>query len=519
MEIRLTEGLMIQSTGRGGRSPVHTDALEAHLVAGTWQPPEAGASLVLPDGSKKVWKTALAGKGGRFNPGVFKGGYAWFGVDLEEEDTWILEASGHGLAYVNGEIRAGDPYATRWLQVPVELGAGKNHLLFRLGRRLLAAKLVRPKSPAFFNTRDVTLPDVLVGEEIQTHGAVVVVNASSRILNRAFLAVSLDGGDSMRVPLPLLPPLSARKVAFPLRGPAPTGGKTLDVHLELYPRLRRRSRKFTDAATLILKVRRPDEPHCRTFLSRIDGSVQFYAVNPADASEKRPGLVLSCHGAGVHALNQARAYGRKSWCHLVAPTNRRPFGFDWEDWGRLDALEVLDLAQKDLGTDPHRTCLTGHSMGGHGAWHLAVTYPDRFAAVGPSAGWISFWSYSSARTFKGTSGIEALFNRAAAPGRTLDLASNLSAMGVYILHGEKDDNVPVTEARRMHEHLKAFHKDLRYHEEPGAGHWWDNDKKIPGTACVDWPPMMAFFRNHAIPGGAEACREEIADDCCSEGFQ
>ena len=22
---------------------------------------------------------------------------------------------------------------------------------------------------------------------------------------------------------------------------------------------------------------------------------------------------------------------------VVAPTNRRPFGFDWQDWGRLDA--------------------------------------------------------------------------------------------------------------------------------------------------------------------------------------
>ena len=503
-EIRLTEGLMIQSPGRGGRNPVHTDALEAHLVAGTWQPPEAGASLVLPDGTKKTWKAARAGKGGRFQPGAFKGGYAWFSVDLEEEDTWILEASGHGLVYVNGEIRAGDPYATRWLRVPVELGEGKNQFLFRLGRRPFSARLVRPKSPAFFNTRDTTLPDVLAGEEIQTHGAVVVVNASSRILSRAFLAVSLQGGEPLRVPLPLLPPLTARKVAFPLQGPAPTDGKTLTVRLELYPTLRRRSRKFADIATLTLNVRRPDEPHCRTFLSGIDGSVQYYAVHPAGPSAKRPGLVLSCHGAGVRALNQARSYSRKSWCHLVAPTNRRPFGFDWEDWGRLDALEVLDLAQKDLGTDPRRTYLTGHSMGGHGAWHLAVTFPDRFAAVGPSAGWISFWSYSTARNFKGTSGIEPLLMRAASPSRTLDLAPNLSAMGVYILHGEKDDNVPVTEARRMRKHLKAFHKDLGYHEEPGMGHWWDNDKKIPGTACVDWPPMMAFFQKHRVLEGAEA---------------
>src|SRR5262249_29261570 len=97
----------------------------------------------------------------------------------------------------------------------------------------------------------------------------------------------------------------------------------------------------------------------------------------------KPALFLTLHGAGVEAIGQADAYAPKTWGHLVAPTNRRPFGFDWEDWGRLDAMEVLELARKELGTDPQRTYLTGHSMGGHGVWHLGATFPDRFAAIGP----------------------------------------------------------------------------------------------------------------------------------------
>jgi len=37
-------------------------------------------------------------------------------------------------------------------------------------------------------------------------------------------------------------------------------------------------------------------------------------------------------------------------------------------------------------------------MGGHGAWQIGSLYPDRFAAIGPSAGWLSFDSYrASAR--------------------------------------------------------------------------------------------------------------------------
>src|SRR5439155_13772943 len=134
----------------------------------------------------------------------------------------------------------------------------------------------------------------------------------------------------------------------------------------------------------------------------------------------------------------------KTWGHLVAPTNRRPFGFDWEDWGRLDAVEVLDAAARDLGTDRTRTYLTGHSMGGHGAWQVGVTFPDRFAAVGPSAAWISFWSYAGARQPASPGPVEQMLARAALPSDTLALSPNTTQEGIYILHGGADDNVPVT---------------------------------------------------------------------------
>ena len=39
-----------------------------------------------------------------------------------------------------------------------------------------------------------------------------------------------------------------------------------------------------------------------------------------------------------------------------------------------------------------RRGISGHSMGGHGTWNIGVQFPGTFAALGPSAGWISFWS-------------------------------------------------------------------------------------------------------------------------------
>jgi len=48
------------------------------------------------------------------------------------------------------------------------------------------------------------------------------------------------------------------------------------------------------------------------------------------------------------------------------------------------------------------------------------------------------------------------------------------------------------------EKLEEFHKDFVYHEQPGAGHWWDSSP-APGSDCVDWLPLFEFFRRHIRP--------------------
>ena len=89
-------------------------------------------------------------------------------------------------------------------------------------------------------------------------------------------------------------------------------------------------------------------------------------------------------------------------------------------------------------------------MGGHGTWHLGVTFPDRFAAIAPSAGWISMWSYAGATPCRGCRiPSSSSCSGPPSPSDTLALAQNLASLGVYILHGDADDNVPVDQARRM----------------------------------------------------------------------
>jgi poly(3-hydroxybutyrate) depolymerase len=499
-QIALRDALVIGRVGQYGRAPVHRDALEAQIVSGRWSPPKAGDTVSLPDGSTRTWETASAAEDGWITHDALRAGYAYVSVEVDAERVMILEATAHSLVYVNGRPRAGDPYRTNKVRLPVLLRAGSNDFLFACRRGCLLAKLTMPASAVLLDTRDATLPDLIIGENVQARGAVVVVNASTEVQDN--LQIEAIDGDAKpgRTSLPSIPPLSIRKVGFQLKGPGPTEPETRTVELRLV-RLTDGKGETLDTASIELRVRRPEEKHKRTFISDIDGSVQYYAVTPAQRAEdddEPPALFLTLHGAGVEATGQANAYSPKTWGHIVAPTNRRHFGFDWEDWGRLDALEVLELVQKRFGTDPRRTYLTGHSMGGHGVWHVGVTFPDRFAAIGPSAGWISFWSYAGAARYEDATPMEQMLMRATAPSDTLSLSRNYLHHGVYILHGEKDDNVPVEQARTMRAHLAEFHADFAYYERPGAGHWWDGSA-APGTDCVDWPPMFDFFKQHVAP--------------------
>ncbi|MCS6858693.1 MAG: hypothetical protein NZT92_00050 [Abditibacteriales bacterium] len=223
------------------------------------------------------------------------------------------------------------------------------------------------------DTRDATLPDLIIGENAERWGAVVVINATREPLNDLQMHAARKDVKPTVTPLPTVPPLTVRKVGFRLNGEPPPVGDTCEVTLKL-ERKRSRRAQTLDTTTVTLGVRRADQLHKRTFRSRIDGSVQYYAVNPAQppptlhSPPSTRALFLTLHGAGVEASGQAAA----------------------------------------------------------------------------------------------------------------------------------DDNVPVAQARTMNQHLSGFHRDFVYHEQPGAGHWWDASDE-PGTDCVDWQPMFDFFAHHAIP--------------------
>ncbi|MCE5228226.1 prolyl oligopeptidase family serine peptidase [bacterium] len=488
------EGLILERAQN--RSTSATTAVESMLTSGTLADyrPEDGDTL----GGQKWSEVALDenGKAPR------RGDFLFVPVESDGERIVIMNAVGHGIAYVNGIPRAGDTYANGYVHVPVLLVDGENGILLRSSRGLLGVKLYDPPAPQFILDADKTLPDLVVGEKLDGWSAVVVVNATRQAARGLKITCGGKGLKQTTTELPAIPALSVRKVGFRIRAAMPKKAGTVRARIELKAKRRELSRNEFD-----LNITTPQDAHRRTFVSQIDGSVQYYSLREAVPCKKDgplPGIVLTCHGASVEAQGQAEAYGKKSWVHLVSATNRRPYGFDWEDFGRADAMEVLSLAKALLPHDPARIYITGHSMGGHGAWHIATTFPDQFAAVGPSAGWISRDTYGGGRAgvrddSKQGTPVERLMRRGTNPGRTLMLAGNLRNMAVYILHGAIDDNVDIGQAERMSRVLGGMHHDWEFRVVPGQKHWYGNEYSDDGLACVDWPYMFDAFARHALP--------------------
>lgn len=200
-----------------------------------------------------------------------------------------------------------------------------------------------------------------------------------------------------------------------------------------------------------------------------DEPFQYLVLPPpggAEAGKTYP-LVLFLHGAGergndpqkllIHFPTQMAQpeWRTKFPCFLVVPQCRdgkqwvnapwsdkesTPLAVEPSDQSQM-AMAVLDEARGNLPVDPDRIYLTGLSMGGYGAWELAMRRPELFAALAPCCG-----------------------------GGDESQAARLKDLPVWTAHGDGDTVVWPIRTRRMVEAVKQAGGKIQYTEYAGVGH-------------------------------------------------
>jgi S-formylglutathione hydrolase FrmB len=111
-----------------------------------------------------------------------------------------------------------------------------------------------------------------------------------------------------------------------------------------------------------------------------------------DPQGKRPLLVFlhPRNGSGAGSADNEAIYRGLAKLGHKAPVIAFPDGGDhsyWHNradgaWGRYVMREVIPTVVREYGTDPRRVAIGGISMGGFGAYDLALLHPRRFCAVG-----------------------------------------------------------------------------------------------------------------------------------------
>lgn len=272
---------------------------------------------------------------------------------------------------------------------------------------------------------------------------------------------------------------------------------------------------------VVLRCRSSHQSFLFTFLDH-DGSIQHAAtVKPLrDCELASCPVLLSLHGTGVKAENQADSYKRmrngkyvfgveKLW--LLAPT--RHGAHNWEGPGELTAMAAL----KELGiltkkaswlgkrANSDVVVFAGHSMGGHGAWQLSVHHPDKALAVISAAGWLSKENYGDSNLFyhhdvsvSHTDHMTKSIQESCIAENQADKhASNLKGIPVMIRIGANDRTVHPYFTRRMFRLLKEYRVNVTYKEFPNKEHWWW-DTKTANDGGVTNDLQIRTFATYAV---------------------
>lgn len=229
--------------------------------------------------------------------------------------------------------------------------------------------------------------------------------------------------------------------------------------------------QFASATLIVDSIDRGQDPFAskrgdfrKAYRSQVDNTLQPYRIFiPAayDGSKPTP-LVVALHGMGGDENSMFDGYKEtlkreaERLGFIVACPKGRDTASMYRGSAEQDVMDVMKEVERDYRIDLKRVYLMGHSMGGYGTWSVAMDHPDLFAALGPISG----------------------------GGDTNGLVK-IKDIPEFVVHGNDDRTVNVSQSRRMVEAGKKIGVPITYVEVPGGSH--------VSVAEPNFAPMLDFF--------------------------
>jgi hypothetical protein len=162
---------------------------------------------------------------------------------------------------------------------------------------------------------------------------------------------------------------------------------------------------------------------------QVRGEAKSYGlfVPPSYDPTKAYPLVVCLHGAGFTGDSYLERWTARLGDSYILACPSISMGAWWSRYGEELVLATMQAVQDRYCIDPDRIYLTGMSNGGIGAWIIGMHHAPRFAAVAPMA-----------------SGIDDVL---------FPFLRNLRQTPLYVIHGAKDQIMPVWLSRNITKEL------------------------------------------------------------------